>query len=116
MDEEKDVQYRIIDVTDPFLTNFSNKTRSIGTNWKNNKYNFTKIIKSDTWTNNPEYTFKISKVNIQNIVKSTLTDNEKASSYLGNDCYITSSNKYVCNFLRNKNESGDILNFYSSKK
>ncbi len=102
-----DINFRSIDLDDPFLTNYD-PNRGVGGNYDNNKYkfNFEKIIKEDTWQNNDkvEYVFYLSKTNIYNIKKDTQED--FAESYVGRNCYFTDTNKYYCQFPRNESDSG----------
>lgn len=70
------LNYRIIDVTNPFVNN----VRTIGMNWLNNTHDFTNTIKSDIWSKKPLYTFNIPKEKITDIKKSNANDSD---SYLG---------------------------------
>lgn len=99
------ILYRQIDISDPFI--ISNKNREIGENYKNDKYNFVSIIKANIWnTNEFDYRFTLSKVNVNNIIKDTsLIGN---TSYLGANCYLK-NNKYVCDFIRNKDSVGQFF-------
>ena len=65
------IVYRQIELSDPFLQIQTKKQRSIGQNWKNKKYNFVKIIDSNTWSTNKiiEYQYEISKTDIEKIKK-----------------------------------------------
>ena len=58
--------------------NSTNK-RSIGKNYKNEQFNFTKIIKSDLWNdaNLFEYQYTLSKSNIENIRRDTVDSKKK---------------------------------------
>ena len=97
------IKFRQIDLNDPFIQKDS-IGREIGKNYLNAKYNFVNIIKSDIWEENFSYQYMMSKQNIVNIRKDT--DEEGVSSYLGRNCYFSSNNKYVCDFVRNKQENG----------
>ena len=112
-DPENDI-FRQIDVSDPFVKEYSNNQRKVGKNYSNSKYNFEKIIKSDIWSNqdNYEYKYSLSKTNVSLIKSNT---SSTPNSYLGDNCYITSNNKYVCSFIRDKDESeGNNQNFFSN--
>ena len=88
-----DAYYREIDVTDPFLQKATNGQRTIGSNFKG-EYDFVQIISPTIWnSDNPLYTFKLSKVDVASIENDTT--NLGKISYLGDDCYI-SNRKYVC--------------------
>ena len=88
-----DAYYREIDVTDPFLQKATNGQRKIGSNFKG-EYDFVQIISPTIWdSNNPLYTFKLSKVDVASIENDTT--NLGKVSYVGDDCYI-SNRKYVC--------------------
>ncbi len=111
---ERKVIFRQIDITDPFLSEYSNNRRVIGRNYYNNKYNFVNIIKSDIWQELYQFKYSLSKVNIENIKKNTLSDSERVSSYLGSRCYFNSVNKWVCEFTRNNStESSGNSNFFT---
>ena len=116
-DSNEDIYYRVIDVSDPFLQKYKDDKRDIGINWKNNNYNFVNIIKSDVWSNNPEYVFKLSKENVENIKKSTVDSGERVTSYTGVDCFVTPNNNYECDFLKNKKTgTGSYGNYFSEYK
>ncbi|MBR3660806.1 MAG: VWA domain-containing protein [Bacilli bacterium] len=106
--------FRQIDLEDPFLTKFSSiNKRTIGRNFSNSKYNFTRIIDKDTWKNNYQYLYQIGKINIDNIVKNVDKDT-LVESYLGTNCYIDDNNKYICPFPRDTNYGNNGF-FYNSK-
>ncbi len=88
-----DAYYREIDVTDPFLQKATHGQRAIGSNFKG-EYDFVQIISPTIWnSNNPLYTFNLSKADVATIENDTT--NLGKISYLGDDCYI-SNRKYVC--------------------
>lgn len=91
--QTSDAYYREIDVTDPFLQKATHGQRAIGSNFKG-EYDFVKIISPTIWnSNNPLYTFNLSKADVATIENDTT--NLGKISYLGDDCYI-SNRKYVC--------------------
>ena len=91
--QTSDAYYREIDVADPFLQNATHGQRTIGSNFKG-EYDFVKIISPTIWnSNNPLYTFNLSKVDVATIENDTT--NLGKISYLGDDCYI-SNHKYAC--------------------
>ena len=105
------VVYRQIDVADPFIKNYS-ASRKVGSNWLNNKsngykYDFRNVIDKNTWSNNFQFKYTLSKVNIENIKKTTISSSERVNSYLGNDCYFKNDNKYICPFIREKDNLGN---------
>ena len=115
----KKFYYRQIDVSDPFVQKFQiiNK-RSVGSNFLNSNYNFVKIIDSDIWnsTKEPEYFYRISKENIENIKNSTQGDRERVNSYLGSDCKIKSdTNEYMCSFVRNFENNQRYFTYFKIK-
>ena len=114
MKKANDVIYRIIDVSDPFLSTYSNKERSVGINWKNNQFDFVNIIDSKIWSKDSMYIYKLSKVNVENIRSSTTTSNDKVTSYTGVDCSISKDNKYECDFLKNKTTSGSNAKYFEN--
>lgn len=86
--------YRPIDNADPFIS--SNTDRETGKNWSNDTFDFTSIIESDVWEQEPAYEMSISKNNIENI-----RENNSADAFIGTGCKInTSTGKYECDFLR----------------
>ena len=99
---KKEVIFRQIDLKDPFLKNYGNE-REIGANYLNNKFDFSKIIHEDTWNQQQEYDYFMSKTNIANIRKDTAED--RPSSYLGRDCNFI-NNEYQCRFTRNQASDG----------
>lgn len=102
------IKFRQIDLNDPFLENYNsiNYKRGIGTNFKNNTYDFVNIIASDIWEKNYLYAFDMSKVNIEKIRRNTSKD---VSKYLGSDCTLV-GNYYRCAFIRDNNYFTNIYN------
>ena len=106
------IEYRQIDVTDPFLKQF-NVNRGIGRNFLDfgYKYDFTKVINDKTrtdgsvWKLNANYKFSLSKTDINNIRKNT----ESVNDYLGKNCYFTNNNKYVCDFTRSLIQNNSVI-------
>lgn len=91
--------YRPTDVNDPFLNN-ANPDRVTGKNWLNDTFDFTGIIKSDTWSQKSLYEFNVSTTNIKNIRKNN--HELGANAYIGIDCNVAvTTNRYYCSFLRN---------------
>lgn len=97
--------YRQIELSDPFLKTYTKK-RITGRNWNNKKYNFEEVIDKNTWNDTYQFKYVISKSNVNNIIKDTISSNERVNSYLGSDCYFTKNNKYVCSLTRNKASDG----------
>lgn len=95
------IKYREIDVADPFLVKY-NPARGIGTNWKNTKFNFVNIIKSDIWDKDYWFAFDISKANVAKIVSNT---GKNPDMYLGEKCEFVGGNSksanFKCEFVRN---------------
>lgn len=99
--------YRIIDVSNPFVNN----TREISKNWLNNLYNYTGVINKNTWSNNSLYTFNLSKSSIRDIQESNYEINDKnyiknTNAYLGT-CDNSSKNvngtiKNICDIINSK--------------
>ena len=50
----KEVYFRSINVNDPFIKDLKSGHK-IGLNWKNNKFDFTGLIHSNIWTQEPQY-------------------------------------------------------------
>jgi len=102
------IKFRQIELTDPFLQSYNtvNYKRGIGTNFKNNKYDFVNIIASDIWEKNYLYAFDMSKSDVEKIRKNTLSD---VSKYLGSDCNLV-GNYYRCAFIRDENYFTKIYN------
>lgn len=93
------ITFRQVELADPFLTSYDPK-RKIGDNYKNNRYNFSKIIKVDIWEKTADYRFSLSKINVSQIKKDSGTS---TISYLGTDCRINADKKYVCSFFDKNN-------------
>lgn len=93
------ITFRQVELTDPFLTSYDPK-RKIGDNYKNDRYNFSKIIKADIWEKTADYRFSLSKINVSQIKKDSGTS---TVSYLGTDCRINTDKKYVCSFFDKNN-------------
>lgn len=93
------ITFRQVELADPFLTSYDPK-RKIGDNYKNNRYNFSKIIKADIWEKTADYRFSLSKINVSQIKKDSGTS---TVSYLGTDCRINADKKYVCSFFDKNN-------------
>ena len=93
------ITFRQVELADPFLTSCDPK-RKIGDNYKNNRYNFSKIIKADIWEKTADYRFSLSKINVSQIKKDSGTS---TISYLGTDCRINADKKYVCSFFDKNN-------------
>lgn len=93
------ITFRQVELADPFLTSYDPK-RKIGDNYKNNRYNFSKIIKADIWEKTADYRFSLSKINVSQIKKDSGTS---TISYLGTDCRINADKKYVCSFFDKNN-------------
>ena len=105
--------YRQIDNSDPFIQddkyNSISGKRSIGTNYKNNQYNFTNVIKADVWSNNynPMYTYTLSKQDIENIKKDTAS---KPNAYSMDDCKVNNDNTYyICSFTRDQDSNNKLF-------
>ncbi len=98
-----DIMYRQIDLDDPFLESYDPK-REVGENYSSHgqyKYNFENIIKPETWRQTSDYYYSMSKEDIQTIRKDTNEEGKK--SYLGRNCYFRdNSNKFVCEFTRDR--------------
>ena len=93
------IKYRIINVTNPFV----NSTREIPKNWLNAIYDYTKTIKSDTWSRSSLYKFYISKEDLTDIKRSNYND---SNSYLGT-CYKPVANqdyaiRSICSIINSK--------------
>ena len=93
------ITFRQVELADPFLTSYDPK-RKIGDNYKNNRYNFSKIIKADIWEKTADYRFSLSKINVSQIKKDSGTS---TVSYLGTDCRINADKKYVYSFFDKNN-------------
>ena len=95
--------YRIINVTNPFI----NKNYPRGVNWLNSTYDYTKVIRSDTWTRNPQLVINLSPNDIKKIQKDNDDNwNKGKSTYLGK-CYTpqnlwSEADKIVCSKIKMK--------------
>ena len=107
----REVVFRQIELADPFIKTYD-LGRGVGRNYLNNKYDFQDIIKADTWKQNFEYRYTLSKDDIRKIRKDT--SEEGVSSYLGKNCYFrTLDKKYICDFVRNRSENGSELGLFT---
>ena len=103
--------YRQIDLSDPFVKKY-NQTREIGKNWLDNKFNFQNIINPKIWSDdNFKYKYQLSKTDVENIRKTTISGNERVESYLGNDCYFDTSDKYVCSFVGRNQDDNNLFTY-----
>ena len=107
---DSSVLFRQIELADPFVQTYSSRTRGIGKNWNNDnlKYNFTRIIKSDTWNGSSEYQYTMSKVDASSIKSNTSSSGVR--SYLGENCYFRDDNKFICPFIRPSSSSNGSSN------
>ena len=64
--DEKDITYRIVDVSNPFI----NKDYQKGNNWLNGTYNFTGVIDKNIWSKKSLYEVDLPSSEISNIQKS----------------------------------------------
>lgn len=106
----KEKLYRIIDVTNPFVSkeyqaNKEGNKYQNNWNWNNNKYNYTSIIDKNVWSNKSLYTFDLNQQTINDIK----TDNNgNVNKYLG-DCSLTDNGrndgtKKMCNVIYSSNK------------
>jgi len=96
VDNRNNLLYRHIDLSDPFV---HNSNHIIGKNWSNIQYNFTGVIKTNVWKNEPLYKFNINKKELVEIKESngSITG---STEYLG----VCHNNEYrdtdiVCKIL-----------------
>lgn len=94
--DKKDLLYRIIDVTNPFISEDYEK----GSNWKNNQFDYTQVIDKDIWSKNGLYVFNLLKETIQALQKSNGNNIDK---YLGT-CNLPNNamdevTKKICNII-----------------
>ena len=81
---DNQIIYRHVDPSDAFLKK-SFPDRVIGLNWSNSRYNFTRIIKPDTWTEDPLYnTIRLDKETNKEIKR--LTKGNNATVYYVQKC------------------------------
>jgi hypothetical protein len=91
---DNQIIYRHVDPKDPFLKGTSHV---IGINWKNKKYDFTKIIKPETWNEISMYkTIRLNQKTNQKIKE--LTKDKKASVYYVLGC--KDDNTIICKLVR----------------
>ena len=75
---ERDLTYRPIDVTNPFIDSSWKK----GENWVNTLYDFTKTIHANTWSEKSTYTIDLSASMIS-ALKTSNAKNQNSDPYLG---------------------------------
>lgn len=108
---DNNVLFRQIELSDPFVQKYTNNQRPIGKNWNGSNYNFTKAIKGDTWSNDYEYQYTMSKVDVSSIKRNSISNG--VISYLGENCkFRDGDNVFICPFIRPS--SGGIINNKSS--
>lgn len=96
---DNDIVYRIIDVRNPF------NVASVvpGINWSNDKYNFEKTIKGNTWSLDSLYEFNLTPNEISDI-KSSNARYSGSNAYLGvcNDSPTTQDEitKKICEIIK----------------
>ena len=111
-----ELTYRQIDLSDPFLQGQRYRSinkREIGINFSNSKFNFINAFDASLWSSGktPDYDYKLSKVNIENIRNDTASST--IESYLGTNCKINkATNIYICPFTRGNTNAG--MNYFFS--
>ena len=93
---DNDIIYRHVDLNDPFIQK-TNSGHEIGRNWLNNKYNFTKIVNPNVWSEPKEYKTITLDNNTNKKIKSETSGN---TSYYTGAC-DNNSKSTVCNVLNN---------------
>lgn len=93
---DNQIIYRHVDPKDPFL---KGSKHVIGINWKNKKYDFTKIIKPETWSETSQYKTIRLTPDVNRQIKS-LTYDDTASVYYVLGCK-DSSNSIICRLVKN---------------
>lgn len=92
--KDQPITFRMIDENNPF--DFR-KDNFIGSNWKNDEFDFTEIIKPSS---SNEFEFYLSKENLNNIKKDL--DNGILTFKPKSGCvYQSTTDRYKCSFLRN---------------
>ena len=94
----KNLLYRIIDVTNPFISDDYKK----GENWENGQFDYTQIIDKDIWSKNGLYVFDLLKETLQALKKSNGGNIDK---YLGT-CNLPNNamdevTKMICGIINN---------------
>ena len=97
--KSSDIDYRIIDVDNPFINN----SRVKGKNWSSDLFDFVNIIDDSVWQKSPLYIFNLSKSKIQEIKKSNERD---PNAYLGT-CHLSqnlqdSAIRDICDIINQK--------------
>ena len=79
--KKKDIVFRQINLTDPFIQKLANSDHKIGRNWQNNKYDFTDVIDPSIWSKNSQYNTITIDQETGKLIKAELSTN--TNSYLG---------------------------------
>ena len=96
--KEQDIEYRPIDVTNPFINSKWEK----GINWVNSNYDFTKTISAKTWSEKTLNKVDLPSSRIEEIKRSNEAYRKSNySPYLGVcDIIKSSSQDYVCRVIK----------------
>ena len=98
--KKKDVIFRSINLTDPFIQKLEASNHEIGRNWKNDKYDFTKVIDVNTWNKSSQYNTVSIDQELGKLIKAELVNN--SNSYLGACANQTSAGQtpQICALLK----------------
>ena len=79
--KKKDIVFRQVNLSDPFIQKLANSNHEIGRNWKNDKYDFTKVIDANIWNKSSQYNTVSIDQDIGKVIKAELSS--QANSYIG---------------------------------
>ena len=87
--KKKEIVFRQVNLSDPFIQKLSNSNHEIGRNWKNDKYDFTNVIDANIWNKDSQYNTVTINQDIGKAIKAELSN--QANSYIGS-CSKQTSN------------------------
>ncbi len=79
--KEKEIVFRQVNLSDPFIQKLATSDHKIGNNWKNDKYDFTKVIDPNIWSKTSQYNTVTINQEAGKLIKAELSRN--TNSYLG---------------------------------
>ena len=79
--KEKKIVFRQVNLSDPFIQKLATSDHKIGNNWKNDKYDFTKVIDPNIWSKTSQYNTVTINQEAGKLIKAELSRN--TNSYLG---------------------------------
>ena len=72
---KKDLYFRSVNLNDPFIQKLAGGSHDIGLNWKNDKFDFTSVVRPDVWTRTSQYNLVRITENEGRQIKNELSSN-----------------------------------------